>query len=88
LLFLKASKLSVPVTCPTIRLELLKSVCGLTPAEARVAIALLEGGSARNVADYLNVSPHTVRTQLKQIYAKLGVDTRARFVRMMLELAE
>lgn len=88
LLFLKASKLSVPVTCPTIHLELLKSVYGLTPAEARVAIALLEGGSARNVADYLNVSPHTVRTQLKQIYAKLGVDTRARFVKLMLELAE
>jgi DNA-binding CsgD family transcriptional regulator len=88
LLFFKASKLSVPVTCPTIRLELLKSVYGLTPAEARVAIALLEGGSARNVADYLNVSPHTVRTQLKQIYAKLGVDTRARFVKLTLELAE
>lgn len=88
LLFLKASKLSVPVTCPTIRLELLKSVYGLTRAEARVAIALLTGGSARNVADYLNVSPHTVRTQLKQIYAKLGVDTRARFVKLMLELAE
>lgn len=88
LLFLKASKLSASVSCPTIRPEMLKSVYGLTPAEARVAIALLEGSSARIVADYLHVSPHTVRTQLKQIYAKLDVDTRARFVKLMLELAE
>lgn len=52
-------------------------------AEARVAIALLECSSAQEVADYLNVTPHTVRTQIKQIYAKLGVDTRARFVKLM-----
>lgn len=84
LLFLKASSVSTTVSCPTIRPESLQSAFGLTPAEVRVAIALLEGSSAREVADYLKVSPHTVRAQLKQIYAKLGVDTRARFVKLML----
>ena len=88
LLFLKASRVSTTVSCPTIRPESLQSAYGLTPAEVRVAIALLEGSSAREVADYLNVSPHTVRTQLKQIYAKLGVDTRARFVKLMLGLGQ
>lgn len=88
LLFLKASRVSALVSCPIIRPALLQGTYGLTPAEARVAIALLEGSSAREVADYLNVSPHTVRTQLKQIYAKLGVDTRARFVKRMLELTQ
>lgn len=88
LLFLKASRVSTTVSCPTIRPALLQRTYGLTPAEVRVAIALLEGSSAREVADYLNVSPHTVRTQLKQIYAKLGVDTRARFVKLMLGLGQ
>lgn len=88
LLFLKASRVSASVSCPTIYPELLQRTYGLTPAEARVAIALLEGSSARDVADYLDVSHHTVRTQLKQIYAKLGVDTRARFVKLVLGLAQ
>lgn len=87
LLFLKASRVAASVSCPTIRPELLQGTYGLTPAEVRVAIVLLEGGSARDVADYLNVSHHTVRAQIKQIYDKLGVDTRARFVKLVLGLA-
>ncbi|MDP4029152.1 MAG: helix-turn-helix transcriptional regulator [Gallionella sp.] len=87
LLFLKASRVSAPASCPTICTELLQSAYGLTPAEARVAIVLLEGSSAKVAANYLNVSHHTVRTQIRQVYAKLGVDTRARFVKLMLELA-
>ncbi len=66
---------------------LLQSAYGLTPAEARVAAALLESGSAQEVADALGTSPNTVHTQIKQIYAKLGVDTRARFVKLLLGLA-
>lgn len=66
---------------------LLQRAYGLTPAEARVAVALLESSSAQEVADTLGTSPHTVRTQIKQIYAKLGVDTRARFVKLLLGLA-
>lgn len=62
----------------------LQSAYGLTPAEARVAVALLEFGSAKEVADKLGVSPHTVRVQIRHVYAKLGVDTRARFVKLLL----
>ncbi|MHB9116784.1 MAG: helix-turn-helix transcriptional regulator [Burkholderiales bacterium] len=65
---------------------LLENVYGLTPAEARVAVALLKYSSAQDVADFLGTSPHTVRTQIKQIYAKLGVDTRTRFVKLLLGL--
>lgn len=60
---------------------------GLTPAEARVAVIMLECGATQEVADYCNISLHTVRSHLKQIYTKLGVDTRARFVKLMLGLA-
>ena len=61
---------------------LLQSAYGLTPAEAKVAVALVESGTAEQVADALGTSPHTVRTQIKQIYMKLGVDTRTRFVKL------
>ena len=87
-LFLKASRVSASVPCPTICPELLQNAHGLTPAEARVAIALLEGSSAKGVANYLGVSFNTVRTQIREIYTKLGVDTRARFVKLILELAQ
>lgn len=66
---------------------LLQSAYGLTPAEARVAVALLDSSSAQGVADEMGTSPLTVRTQIKHIYTKLGVDTRARFVKLMLSLA-
>lgn len=65
----------------------LQNAYGLTPAEARVAVALLECSSAKEVADYLGTSFHTVRTQISAVYLKLGVDTRARFVKLMLGLA-
>jgi DNA-binding CsgD family transcriptional regulator len=67
---------------------LLQNAYGLTQAEARVAIALLECSSAQEVADYLGASFHTVRTQIREIYTKLGVDSRARFTKLMLGLAK
>lgn len=66
---------------------LLHSAYDLTPCEARVAIALLECATIQDVADQLEVGVATVRSHVKQIYAKLGVDTRARFVKLMLGLA-
>ncbi|MDH4216742.1 MAG: helix-turn-helix transcriptional regulator, partial [Gallionella sp.] len=65
----------------------LQSAYGLTSAEAKVAVALLEVGTAQEVADVLKISSNTVNTHVKRIYAKLGVDTRARFVKLMLGLA-
>ncbi|MBI3479104.1 MAG: hypothetical protein HY016_01920 [Nitrosomonadales bacterium] len=65
----------------------LQNAYGLTPAEAKVAVLLLDSGSAQQVADKLGSSPNTVNTQIKHIYAKLGVDTRARFVKLMMGLA-
>jgi DNA-binding CsgD family transcriptional regulator len=66
---------------------LLQSAYGLSRAEARVAITLLEVSSVSEVSECLNVSTNTVNTHLKKIYSKLGVDTRARFVKLMMGLA-
>lgn len=65
----------------------LREIYDLTPAEAKVAITLLNHDSAKDAARVLDVSHTTIRSQLKQIYAKLGVDTRTRFVKTMLGLA-
>lgn len=65
----------------------LRSAYRLTPTEARVAIVLLDCATLQEAADQLQVGTATVRSHVKQIYAKLGVDTRARFVKLMLGLA-
>lgn len=72
---------------PRVDPDILREIYGLTPAEAKVAITLLEHDSAKDAARVLGVSPATVRSQLQQIYAKLGIDTRTRFVKTMLGLA-
>ncbi|WP_167383566.1 helix-turn-helix transcriptional regulator [Bordetella genomosp. 12] len=71
-----------------IDLTALQESYGLTTMEARVAVTLVERASTKDAADALGVSPHTVRTHLKSIYGKLGVDTRTRFVKLMLGLAK
>jgi DNA-binding CsgD family transcriptional regulator len=48
----------------------------LTDAELRVAELVAGGLTNRNIADYLNLSPHTVDAHLKHIYAKLDIHSR------------
>lgn len=45
----------------------------LSPAEREVALALCRGLTDKEVADRLYRSYHTVRTQKKAIYRKVGV---------------
>lgn len=63
--------------------HMLSSIYGLTPAEVRAAEAIVNGGAAEEVASALGVTEHTVRAQLKQIYAKTGVNSRARLVKLV-----
>ncbi|KQT50509.1 LuxR family transcriptional regulator [Methylobacterium sp. Leaf456] len=54
-------------------IEPLLEPLGLTAAEARVAALVGRGASPREAAGTLAVGESTVRTQLKAIYAKLGI---------------
>lgn len=45
---------------------------GLTPAEARVACAVAEGGDLKTLADRESLSVETVRVQLKSVFRKTG----------------
>jgi DNA-binding CsgD family transcriptional regulator len=57
---------------------------GLTPAEARVVCGLLEGLSLDEYARTARVSVATVRTQLKQVFAKTGATSQSALMRLIL----
>ena len=61
--------------------QLLKQVYGLTPAEARLAILILDGLSPVDAASNLKVSVATVRTQLSSILKKTGSRKQAELIR-------
>jgi DNA-binding NarL/FixJ family response regulator len=48
----------------------------LTPRERRVAVLVAAGASNREVAEQLDVSVHTVKSQVKSILRKLELHTR------------
>jgi DNA-binding CsgD family transcriptional regulator len=52
------------------------SPTGLTPTEQQVANLVGQGMTNRDVASAMFVSEHTVRANLKRIYAKFGVRSR------------
>ncbi|MEM6286178.1 MAG: response regulator transcription factor [Bacteroidota bacterium] len=56
----------------------------LTPRELDVLRQLVEDDTEAEIAARLGVSPHTVRTHVKNLYAKLQVHSRAQAVRTAL----
>ncbi len=54
---------------------------GLTPAEREVVRLVAEGGTNRQVAERLFLSPHTVNTHLRNAFVKLGVRSRLELAR-------
>ncbi|MCS6898833.1 MAG: helix-turn-helix transcriptional regulator [Myxococcales bacterium] len=63
--------------------DLLSTAFGLTRTEAKVAIAIASGHSAREVAEQHKVTHATVRTQLLAIYSKTGVSRQSALARLI-----
>ncbi len=61
--------------------QLLQQVYSLTPAEARLAMLILDGQSPGDAASKLKVSVTTVRTQLSSILKKTGSRKQAELIR-------
>ncbi|MCA9664886.1 MAG: hypothetical protein KC503_04835 [Myxococcales bacterium] len=57
---------------------------GLTPAEARLAVALAQGETPAHYAERSGVSRNTIHTQLARARHKLGAHTQAQVVRAVL----
>ena len=62
----------------------LESMFGLTPAEARLTEALVNGQSLQQYAEARRVTMNTVRTQLKAATAKTGARRQSDLVRIVL----
>jgi len=58
----------------------------LTPAEAEVATGLAEGLPIDEIAAARGVTLETIRAQIRSVYGKTGVRSRADLVRMLLEM--
>lgn len=56
----------------------------LTPAELRVARLVADGLTNRAAAGVLSISPHTVDTHLRHIFAKLQISGRVALTRFVL----
>ena len=65
--------------------HILGELFALTPAEANLATLLARGLSLAQVSNVQNISQHTVRAQLKSIFAKTGVSRQAELVRLVLK---
>jgi DNA-binding CsgD family transcriptional regulator len=68
------------------RSNALRRTYGLTDAETRVALHLMAGGAIAGYAEANGVSVGTVRTQVKSIFAKTGVNRQAALARLGAQL--
>lgn len=64
--------------------QLLSQLFDFTPAEARLAIALCQGQVLAELAEQWAVSPNTLKTQLKSVFAKTGVQRQHQLVTLLL----
>lgn len=76
--------LSEPDSPASLRTDLLKELFGLTEAEALVVRELTNGHTPQEISSSLNISWHTVRTQQRAVYEKLGVSSQAQLVKAVL----
>jgi DNA-binding CsgD family transcriptional regulator len=56
---------------------------GLTPAEARVALAASSGLTIPETAHRLGLSPNTIKTHLRKVFAKTGTNRQTELARLM-----
>ena len=63
--------------------EHLRALYKLSPTEARVAWLVTRSGSIGRAAKSLGLAPETVRTHLKHIYAKTGVNRQSALAHLL-----
>jgi DNA-binding CsgD family transcriptional regulator len=75
-----------PAISTTIPPEWVMDAYGLTLAEARVALHAASGRSVAEVGAQLKISPNTVKTHLRSVFAKTGVHGQAELASIIASL--
>lgn len=60
----------------------------LTPQQRRIALAHFEGRSTREISEALGITPSTLKSYHKDLYARLGVRSSAELVRALEAMAD
>jgi DNA-binding CsgD family transcriptional regulator len=72
-----------PARLTEIPVEWIMDAYGLTQAEARVALCAASGAAIPEAAHRLNVSPNTIKTHLRKVFAKTGTSRQAELARLI-----
>ncbi len=70
-----AAKMQAPMAA-------LQELYGLTPAELKIATAMIAGQAVGDIADLLGITDATVRTHLKSMFHKTGVHRQAELMQL------
>jgi DNA-binding CsgD family transcriptional regulator/PAS domain-containing protein len=68
---------------PSSPVEVLRILFGLTPAEGRLTMSLLDGFSLSEAADLTKVGKETVRSQIKSIFQKTATRRQGELIRLL-----
>ncbi|TYB61785.1 helix-turn-helix transcriptional regulator [Nonomuraea sp. PA05] len=79
------ARVELQATGETARKRDPSTVADLTPQETQIARMVSEGGTNREIAAHLFLSPRTVDYHLHKVFVKLGLSSRAELVRLSLE---
>ena len=74
-----------PERAPEADADLIARLYGLTAREAAVAALLLQGRSPSEAADELAMSGNTVRTHIRHVFDKIGVERLSDLVRLLMQ---
>lgn len=77
---------SAPGETPVVEINRIAQWFGLTPSEARLALALFEGKTLKDYAALRAVSMNAVRFLLKGVFRKTGATSQAQLVAMLARL--
>jgi DNA-binding CsgD family transcriptional regulator len=64
--------------------ETLKSVYGLTQSEAGLLLRMVQGETLAEISEARSVTMHTVRAQLKSVFAKTDTNRQASLIKKVL----
>jgi DNA-binding CsgD family transcriptional regulator len=73
-----------PEVQPVTDQETLRSLYGLTEAEARMAAAMAQGKTAESIAEEFELSLHTARNRVKRILSKTKTNRQSELLRLLL----